>query len=69
MREIRYTTRFRRDYRREKSAQHGKKLDTLLMGVVNLLANDMPFPAEVLTILYPVNGSITATVTFGPILS
>ena len=44
MREIRYTTRFRRDYRREKSAQHGKKLDTLLMGVVNLLANDMPLP-------------------------
>jgi mRNA interferase YafQ len=44
MREIKYTTRFRRDYRREKSAQHGKKLDALLMEVVNLLANDTPLP-------------------------
>lgn len=33
MREIKYTTRFKRDYRREKSGQHGKKLDTLLMEV------------------------------------
>jgi len=44
MREIKYTTRFRRDYRREISAQHGKKLDALLMEVVNLLANDTPLP-------------------------
>ena len=44
MREIKYTTRFKRDYRREKSAQHGKKLDALLMEVVNLLANDTPLP-------------------------
>jgi mRNA interferase YafQ len=44
MREIKYTARFKRDYRREKSGQHGKKLDTLLMEVVNLLANDTPLP-------------------------
>jgi mRNA interferase YafQ len=44
MREIKYTTRFKRDYRREKSAQRGKKLDALLMEVVNLLANDTPVP-------------------------
>jgi mRNA interferase YafQ len=44
MREIKYTTRFKRDYRREKSAQHGKKLGALLMKVVNLLANDTPLP-------------------------
>jgi len=44
MREIKYTARFRRDYRREQSAQHGKKLDALLMEVVNLLANDMLLP-------------------------
>ncbi len=44
MREIKYTTRFRRDYQREKSARHGKKLDALLMEVVNLLANDTPLP-------------------------
>ena len=41
----------------EKSAQHGKKLDTLLMEVVNLLGNDTP-PSGVSTILYPVNGAI-----------
>jgi mRNA interferase YafQ len=42
MREIKYTTRFKRDYRREKSGQHRKKLDAQLMEVVNLLANDTP---------------------------
>ena len=44
MRTIRYTSRFKRDYRREKSAQHGKKLDILLMEVVDMLAADMPLP-------------------------
>ena len=44
MREIKYTARFKRDYRREKSSHYGKKLDTLLMEVVNLLANDTPLP-------------------------
>jgi hypothetical protein len=31
MREVKYTTRFQRDYGREKSGPHGKKLDALLM--------------------------------------
>jgi mRNA interferase YafQ len=44
MREIKYTTRFKRDYRREKSGQHGKRLDALLMEVLNLLASDTPLP-------------------------
>jgi mRNA interferase YafQ len=44
MREIKYTARFKRDYRREKSAQHGKKLDALLVEIVTLLANDSPLP-------------------------
>jgi len=44
VREVKYTTRFRRDYRREKSGQHAKKLDALLMEVVNLLAADIPLP-------------------------
>lgn len=35
MREIKYTTRFKGDYRREKSGQYGKKLDALLMEAVN----------------------------------
>ncbi len=44
MREIRYTTRFQRDYKREKSGRHGKRLDALLMEAVNLLAADTPLP-------------------------
>ena len=44
MRDVKYTTRFQRDYRRERSGRHGKKLDALLMGVVNLLAVDAPLP-------------------------
>jgi mRNA interferase YafQ len=44
MREIRYTARFKRDYRREKSGRHGRSLDTLLMEVLNLLADDTPLP-------------------------
>jgi mRNA interferase YafQ len=44
MREIKYTTCFQRDYKREKSGRHSKKLDTLLMEAVNLLAADIPLP-------------------------
>ena len=44
MRTVKYTTRFKRDYRREIASQHGKKLDTLLMEVVDLLAADTVLP-------------------------
>ena len=44
MREIRFTGRFKRDYKREKSGRHGKTLDAVLMEVVNLLADDVPLP-------------------------
>jgi mRNA interferase YafQ len=44
MREIKYTTRFHRDYRREKSGRHSRKLNALLMEVVTLLAADTPLP-------------------------
>jgi mRNA-degrading endonuclease YafQ of YafQ-DinJ toxin-antitoxin module len=44
MREIKYTARFQRDYKREKSGRHSKKLDALLMEAVNLLAADTPLP-------------------------
>ena len=44
MRDVKYTTRFRRDYKREKSGPHRKKLDVLLMEIVNLLAADTPLP-------------------------
>jgi mRNA interferase YafQ len=44
MRTVKYTRRFKRDYRREKSGVLGKRLDTLLMEMVNLLAADKPLP-------------------------
>ena len=42
MRTISYTTRFKRDYRREKAGQQGRRLDELLMQVVERLAADLP---------------------------
>jgi len=44
MREVKYTARFQRDHRREKSGRPSNKLDALLMEVVNLLAGDTPLP-------------------------
>jgi mRNA interferase YafQ len=44
MRIVKYTSRFKRDYRREKSGQLGKKLDRILMDVVDLLAADKTLP-------------------------
>lgn len=44
MREISYTNRFKRDYKREKAGRHGKTLDADLMHVVRLLAADTPLP-------------------------
>jgi addiction module RelE/StbE family toxin len=44
MREVKYTTRFQRDCKREKSVRHSKKLDALLMEVVNMLAANRPLP-------------------------
>jgi mRNA interferase YafQ len=44
MRTVRYTKRFQRDYKREQSGIHGKRLDALLMEVVDLLAADGPLP-------------------------
>ena len=44
MRTIKYTRQFKRDYRREKSGRHSRKLDRLLMDVVNMLAADTPLP-------------------------
>jgi mRNA interferase YafQ len=44
MRTIKYTSRFKRDYRREKSGILGKKLDTLLEKTISLLLKDQPLP-------------------------
>ena len=44
MRTVKYTSRFKHDYRREKSGVLGKKLDNLLTDVVDLLATDKQLP-------------------------
>jgi mRNA interferase YafQ len=46
MRTIRYASRFKRDYRREKSGVLGKKLDALLEEVLESLLGDEPLPAR-----------------------
>ena len=42
MRTVNYTSRFKRDYRREISGRHGKKPDILFMEVVDMLLLDEP---------------------------
>jgi len=44
MRIVRYTGRFRRDYKREKAGRRGKRLDAELTAVVTMLADDDPLP-------------------------
>jgi mRNA interferase YafQ len=44
MRTIEETTRFRRDYKREKRGQHRRRLDALLTEVIDMLAADTPLP-------------------------
>lgn len=44
MRTIRYTNRFKRDYKRERAGRHGKSLDRDLTTIVQLLAADTPLP-------------------------
>ena len=42
MRTVKHTSRFRRDYKREKSGRHGKRLDAELLETVAMLAKDKP---------------------------
>src|SRR5438045_9216720 len=44
MRTVRYTGRFKRDYRREKSGRHRRTLDAALSEAVRLLASDDLLP-------------------------
>jgi mRNA interferase YafQ len=44
MRIVKYTSRFRRDYRREKSGRHSKRLDAALLETVAMLSKDEPLP-------------------------
>lgn len=48
MRTIRYTSRFRRDYKREKSGRHAKTIQEDLKAVLDLLAADTPLPRRLL---------------------
>jgi mRNA interferase YafQ len=45
MREMRRSTAFRRDYKRECTGRHGKQLDALLAEIVTRLAGDVTLPA------------------------
>ena len=42
MRTVKHTGRFRRDYKREKSGWHGKRIDAELLETVAMLAKDEP---------------------------
>ena len=44
MRIVRYTSRCRRDYKREKAGRYGKRLDAELLDAVAMLAEDKPLP-------------------------
>jgi mRNA interferase YafQ len=44
MRTIKYTAKFKRDYKREQKSNFRKKLDDDLLTIVNLLATDKPLP-------------------------
>ena len=46
MRTIRYTNRFKRDYKREKAGRYGKTLDRELTEIARLLATDAPLPRK-----------------------
>jgi mRNA interferase YafQ len=44
VRDVKYTSRFKRDYKREQSGRYCEKLNVLLMEAVNLLAADATLP-------------------------
>jgi len=44
MRTVKQTNRIRRDYKREKSGRHGKRLDAELLETVTILAKDEALP-------------------------
>jgi mRNA interferase YafQ len=54
MQAIKYTNRFKRDYRREKAGKHGRSLDRLLADAVELLAAEQPLPRRYFD--YPLSG-------------
>jgi mRNA interferase YafQ len=65
MRTVRYTSRFRRDYKREKSGRPSKRLDAELLEAVTVLAKDEPLPRRYFDHRSAANRRITATATSG----
>jgi mRNA interferase YafQ len=57
MRTIKYTSRFKRDYRREQSGKNGKKLDSLLSAIINILIEDKPLPPHAVD--HPLIGNLS----------
>ena len=55
MRRISYGRAFRRDYRRERRGQYGRRLDEELEAALQLLANDLPIPSRYRD--HPMHGS------------
>jgi len=69
MRIVKHTSRFRRDYKREKSGRYAKRLDAELLEAVTLLAKDEPLARryfDLSIIRSAASGAITATATSGP---
>src|SRR5438132_126352 len=46
MRTVKHTSRFRRDYKREKSGRHSKRLDADLLEIDTMLATDVSLPRQ-----------------------
>jgi mRNA interferase YafQ len=44
MRTTRFTNRFKRDYKRERSGRHGRTLDADMAQAIDLLKSDTPLP-------------------------
>jgi mRNA-degrading endonuclease YafQ of YafQ-DinJ toxin-antitoxin module len=66
MRTVKHTSRFRRDYKREKSGRHGKRLDAELLEAVTMLAKDEPLPGNISITHLAASGTITAIATSSP---
>jgi mRNA interferase YafQ len=54
MRTVRYTSRFRRDYKREKVGRHSKYLDAELLKAVEMLSKDERLPRRYFD--HPISG-------------
>jgi len=65
MRTIKYTNKFKKDFKREKAGQLGKKVESLLNDATDLLKVDEPLPDDTPIISYPVISAIAVNVILG----